>query len=333
MKWQPEPASLRRRAISPERLVHDLRALGVLAGDHVAVALSFRSIGYVDGGPEAFIDALLDAVGPAGTLMMNTYTEFFSRTEVELGWVDYLFDADSTRVNTGAVPEVFRQRKDAVRSRHPTNSVAALGKYADYLTRGHDEHASAYLPYARLSEVGGKYLAVGIGNRLVGFRHQAQYAAGLLHIVPWVRFVRFRRGDGRTETFALRDRGGCTRRLPELVVDLRDQGVVQEGTLGQASAILVPARQSLQIMTAVLRSHPERNLCDSVLCYWCRELERRLNLFQAVRVPRYFQTHTVVVRLLMFMNQIRETEGRIVAWTKRLIKRYVLRRRPQIRSS
>ena len=191
---------------------------------------------------------------------------------------------------------------------------------------------AAYLPYAILSDIGGKYVAIGIGDRLVGLRHQAQHAAGVLGIVPWVRVVRFRSRDGQTKLFTLRDRGGCVTQLPALVRDLRDQGVVQDGMVGVASAILVPARDSLQIMTAALTSHPERNLCDNVLCYWCGELERRMDLFQAVQNPRYFQTQTFAIRLITWMNQIRESDSRVVGWTKRRIKTHIRRRRPRTRS-
>ena len=61
MKRQPQSVSPR----SPERLVHDLRALGIEIeeGDHVAVGLSFKSIGHLTGGPEALIDSLAHAVG------------------------------------------------------------------------------------------------------------------------------------------------------------------------------------------------------------------------------------------------------------------------------
>ena len=304
--------------------------LGVQKGDHLAVGLSFKSLGHLEDGPDTFVDALLDALGPDGTLMMNTYTEFFYRTEVELGWVDYVFDADSSRVNTGIVPEIFRQRKESIRSRHPTNSVAASGKYADYLTEGHDEEAAAYLPYARLSDIGGKYLAIGIGDRLVGFRHQAQHAARLLHIVPWVRVVTFKSGDGQTKLFALRDRGGCVRRLPELVSDLRERGFVREGRVGGASALLVPARESLHIMTAALTNNPERNLCHYLLCYWCRELERRMGLFGAVENPRFFQRNPLAIRLVALLNQVRETDSRIVAYPKRLVKQHLLSGRHRV---
>ena len=177
--------------ISRQQLAGDLGTIGIQQGDQLAVGVSFKSLGRVEGGPETFIDALTDTVGPDGTVLMNTFTEFFNRTEVRAGWTDYVFDVDTTIANTGVVPEFFRRREGSFRSRHPTNSVAAIGKHADYLTRDHDEHAPAYLPFARLSELGGKYLAVGIGNKLPGFRHQAQYAAGLLAA----------RGESRSSTF------------------------------------------------------------------------------------------------------------------------------------
>ena len=135
--------------ISAQRIVDDLRAIGVEEGDHLALGLSFKRIGPVTGVPQALIAALLEAVGLEGTLMMlNTYSEFFSRVEVERGWVDYVFDVDATSVNTGIVPELFRQQSGAIRSRHPALSVAAMGRHAEFLTQGHDEKASAYLPFA-----------------------------------------------------------------------------------------------------------------------------------------------------------------------------------------
>ena len=261
-------------------------------------------------------------VSRTAPLVPSRYRRFLRR--VQQGWVDYVFDLDSTKVNTGIVPEVFRHRKGAIRSRHPTLSVGAMGKYAEFLTQRHDEQASAYLPYARLSEIDGKYLAIGIRDRLVGLRHRAQSAAGLLHVVPWFRAVKFRRRDGQTELFTLRDRGGCVTRLPELVSDLRQEGLVQEGVVGQTTAILVPVAQSLRVRTAALRRNPERNLCHKVSCYWCCELERRMDLIGAIDNPRYFQRSQVAIRLISLVNKLRQADSRVVVRMKRLANRYFL---------
>ena len=97
------------REISKQHLIDDLAKMGLKNGDHLGVGLSLKSIGYVNGGPKTIIEALLEVLGPSGTLMMNAYTEFFYLAEVRLGWTDYVFDHRSTRVNTGIVPETFRQ--------------------------------------------------------------------------------------------------------------------------------------------------------------------------------------------------------------------------------
>jgi len=51
-----------------------LRALGLGAGDLVVVHSSLSSFGWVDGGADAVIDALLAAVAPGGTVVMPTLT-------------------------------------------------------------------------------------------------------------------------------------------------------------------------------------------------------------------------------------------------------------------
>jgi aminoglycoside N3'-acetyltransferase len=303
-----------------KRIFEGLEKLGVSRGDHLAVGASFRSLGPVDGGPDVFIDALIDFVGDEGTVMMNTHTPIFYLAEVRAGITDSIFDAASTPCITGATAERFRQRASVLRSRHPAYSVAAGGRHAHLLTAEHDENAAAFLPYDRLAEIGGKYLAVGIGYRLAGFRHCAQQAAGLLDVVPWRRAVRYRDRAGRIQTFILRDRGGCTRRLPELVETLRSEGLVSEGRIGPALSILVPARESLARMSSVLKERPEANLCDRIGCYWCRELERRLRLCRKIENPKIFQKYGVLRSVIAMVNRVRELDNRAIAKAKILVR-------------
>ena len=318
--------SLPKEKISKQRIVRDLNAMGVNKGDHLSLGISFKSIGFVMGGPETLIDALLEAVGPEGTIMVNTFTEFFYPTEVEFEMVDYVFDVESTEVNTGIIPETFRKRDDAVRSRHPVVSVAAIGRMAEFLTESHDETADAYLPFSKLSEIDGKYLAIGIGDRLVGIRHQAQHLAGLLDVVPWRRCVRYKTSDGEIKIFTLKDRGGCVKRLPELVSHLRSIGIVKDGKIGQASAVLVPARESLAVMAELLIQNPSINLCNSVWCLWCRELEGRLNLYERIEHPRYFQKNVAIRKLVGAVNKFREKDSRAVTRFKLFVKENILPR-------
>lgn len=55
-------------------LATDLRALGLAAGDTVLVHSSVRALGFVAGKVQAIVQALLDVLGPAGTLVVPTHT-------------------------------------------------------------------------------------------------------------------------------------------------------------------------------------------------------------------------------------------------------------------
>ena len=67
-----------------------LRELGLKGGDIVGVHSSLSSFGYVEGGADAVIDAILETVGPEGSVVFPTYSnnrENLERTpeEIEMG--------------------------------------------------------------------------------------------------------------------------------------------------------------------------------------------------------------------------------------------------------
>ena len=51
-------------------LMGRLAALGVMAGDRLMLHVSVKSIGWLVGGPDILVMALLDLLGPDGSLMM-----------------------------------------------------------------------------------------------------------------------------------------------------------------------------------------------------------------------------------------------------------------------
>jgi len=196
--------------------------MGITKGDHVAVALSFKSIGSIENGPDTFIDSLLEVIGPEGTLMMNTFTKYSPLTSINR---DNIFDPLSAIPYTGTVPITFMKRKDTLRSRHPTCSVAAQGKLSKYLTDEHDEHSQPYLPYQKLAQVNGKLLCIGIDDRLVALRHEAQRKAGLF-IVPQFMGVLYKNLEGKVNLYVWHF-PPCHKRLPELVPKLERAGMIK----------------------------------------------------------------------------------------------------------
>ena len=55
-----------------EMIIKELKALGLEKGDAFMVHTSLKSMGYVCGGAQAVIEALIDVVGSDGTIMMPT---------------------------------------------------------------------------------------------------------------------------------------------------------------------------------------------------------------------------------------------------------------------
>jgi aminoglycoside 3-N-acetyltransferase len=103
-----------------------LRELGIRPGAVVLAHGSLGRLGWVHGGEEAVIDALLSAVGSEGTVCMPTvsYGRYGPRHPPPP------FDPARTAGMAGRISERFRQRDGVIRSLHPTHSVAASGPLA-----------------------------------------------------------------------------------------------------------------------------------------------------------------------------------------------------------
>ena len=164
------------RPIDYKKLLRVFKDIGICEGDLVCVHSRFSSLGYVKGGPEAFIAALLDSVGPAGTIMMPTFSMSGSMLSyVESGEV---FDVRNTPSKVGLVTETFRKIPGVIRSLHPTNSVAAKGPLSLELVKEHDKSNTPYgnhTPYGRLKSMKGKILMVN--THVHSFLHHIQEAA------------------------------------------------------------------------------------------------------------------------------------------------------------
>lgn len=132
------------KTIFKSEIVDALRNIGLQKGDSVMVHTSLSKIGYVCGGAQAVIEALIESVGAKGTIMMPTQS--WKNLDPEDGVHSDADETDWDRIrenwpaynkaitptNTmGAVSEMFRSWPGSIRSDHPARSVAAWGKNAD----------------------------------------------------------------------------------------------------------------------------------------------------------------------------------------------------------
>ncbi len=263
-----EQGSLIDRTPAPRTrgsLAHDLVALGVTPGMSLIVHASLARIGLVVGGAPAVIHALMDALGPDGTLMMPSFSggltdpATWRDPPVPAEWhalirADMLpFDAARTPTRLmGQIAEQFRRWPDVRRSNHPVTSLAAWGRHADYLV---ERHSLAWslgdeTPMGRLYELDGWILLLGVGHERNSSLHLAETRA--VHGRRKLRRMPIER-HGRVvwEEFAEvdDDRG---RLFPPIGADYDRTGAVRIGSVGSAECRLMRQRDLVDYATAWL---------------------------------------------------------------------------------
>ncbi len=167
-----------RKIVLKEDLIKGFKKAGVSKGQAIMVHTSLNSLGFVCGGAQIVIEALIDCVGSEGTIMMPTQSWKNLDPEEGVHWQEPkewwqiirdnwpAYDKNITPTNTmGQVAEMFRRWPGAERSDHPARSVAAFGKYAHYLTKNHDlsNIFGEDSPIGKLYKLDGYVLLIGVG--------------------------------------------------------------------------------------------------------------------------------------------------------------------------
>lgn len=156
-----------REPVVRSLLADELRELGVTSGDVVMVHTSMSQLGWVVGGTETVIRALLEVVGPVGTVMayagwednpwhLPEWPESWQRAyRSELPAFDP--DISEARHAHGRLPERLRTWPGAYRSDDPEQNMVAVGAKAAWLTEHHPppDPLGPDTPLPRLVEANG----------------------------------------------------------------------------------------------------------------------------------------------------------------------------------
>jgi len=246
-----------------------LRSIGLDAGDSLIVHSSFRSLRPFDGGPGDVLDTILRVIGPQGNLMLPTFN--YSRPLPEP-----YFDPAGTPCRTGVIPELGRQRAGALRSLHPTHSVAVIGADAQVLTEGHLDGRTFGIgsPVDRLAERGGKVFLLGVDHTTNSTIHVAEEHAGLPKVDRADRppFASVLMPDGTLREHPLDSSPSCSHGFERIAPAVSAARV----TLGACVLQIMDARQLIATVVQRLRDDPTALLCDNPACASCRGIERNL---------------------------------------------------------
>lgn len=167
-----------KKAYTKEELVKDLKALGVQTGDCLLVHSSLSKLGWVIGREVTVVEALIEAVGEEGTLVMPSFSgensdpKNWQAPPVPKEWVERIkkhmppFDPILTPTRQmGKIADLFRHYPGTLRSDHPQVSFAARGPNAQLLLEPHQltPGFGKESPLYRLYEKNAKVLLLGVG--------------------------------------------------------------------------------------------------------------------------------------------------------------------------
>lgn len=152
----------------------DALAPFIVPGEHLMVHSSYKALNGVEGGPNTVIDVLMDLVGPAGTLLLPTFTLD--------DWAQgHYFDFHQTTGKTGIIGEMARRRSDFIRTPHPMYNFAVAG--ADWRLYAwcddHDSFGSGSV-FAAFHDRNGRILSIGVTDpdSTLSQAHYNEQAAG-----------------------------------------------------------------------------------------------------------------------------------------------------------
>jgi aminoglycoside 3-N-acetyltransferase len=252
------------RSVTKQQIISDLKNLGLKEADVVLVHSSLSRMGYVEGGANTVIDALLETVGSKGTVVVPTLT--FSPEDF-LSDSPPVFDFRKSPCYTGKIPEIFLQREGAVRSIHPTHSVAAIGPHTQYLVKDNEKSETPCgknSPFSKLIELDGYILVLGSRFGQITSFHVVEDAVSNFPISVYMKEsvkARYVDNDGMEQTMMLKlhnDKAAMRRidnrknKEQELFDYCLEHGIIKIANVGKTKSYLIKARDLESVLEELL---------------------------------------------------------------------------------
>jgi aminoglycoside 3-N-acetyltransferase len=220
----------------------NLSELGLKSGDVVIVHSSLSSIGKVEGGADALVDAFLETIGDEGTLVAPVFG------------------------NLGIFTHTLKARPEAVVSDCPLGTVAAIGADAEFICRDHWKADTVHgneSPYLKIAGLGGYVCLLGVDQD----RNTTLHSVEALLELPYLETKKATLENGKEKSWKYYP--GPHRDFIGLDHIMRESGKMKIGRLGKAVVRLMKSRDLIDTFTDQGAKDPAFCLCDNENCADC----------------------------------------------------------------
>ncbi len=238
-----------------DMLVDGFSKLGLKAGDTVMAHSSLKAFGYVEGGADTIIDALMHMITEQGTILMPTFTLSFLNMEAPV------FDVKNSPSEVGKITEIFRKRENILRSKHITHSVAVWGKDAEIVASLPSNSAwGDDSPFKWLLDKDGYILMLGTDYNTCTLIHKVEEDLR----VPY-RYMKSYPGskiileDGsaiENKTIVYFRKEGVKSDWSKLIEYIENANITNKTQIGQATVSLAKARDIYEKTLEFIKKYP-----------------------------------------------------------------------------
>lgn len=237
-----------------QKIARQLTKLGLKKGSIVLLHSSLGSIGKVDGGADAVVDAFLDAIGPKGTLLVPVFGAL------------------------GIITDTVKKRPNALISPCPLGTLAGIGPAASELFADHwkpDSPHAQETPFCRLMEKNGIICLLGVDQD----RNTALHGVEAMLKLPYLGTATetFRAPNGKSITKTWKYYPGPHRNFIGLDRIFIEEGAMKTGQIGNAQLRIIDAKKMWELALAGGQADPAFVLCDNPNCPDC--VRQRADIF------------------------------------------------------
>ena len=224
------------KAVMEADIVNGLQKIGIRPGMALEVHASLGALGYVEGGADAVIRALMAAVGPEGAIVMPSFrlSRPLPLTEADralgLTLKIRILDPDETPSGMGAVADTFRRRPDTLTG-EGLFRVTAWGKDARIYAKG----------LRHLINTGGYALLMGVDIYRLSAMHYVEDA------LPEAVKEKFRPSEAAVRLYPqdqwfIEAWSPACKPWHTIQQAAYDRGLITDGFIGGAKCMLLPVK-------------------------------------------------------------------------------------------